>query len=127
MTATYIKLQDAYASEANKAGTWKNIGYVAPGATAAGSSGTTTNFSYSGSIAADVNISSTMQDQAQAWLADNLVALNDCAAQTTTTAAGANWKIQVKAATNGNSILYSATTNCTQLTPTFANMTSQGW
>ena len=40
----YVKLQDAYASEANKVGSWKLIGYVAPGAKSAGDIGETTNF-----------------------------------------------------------------------------------
>ena len=51
-----MKLQDAYASEANKAGTWKSIGYVAPGAKNAGDEGVTTNFTYSGLITEDVSI-----------------------------------------------------------------------
>jgi prepilin-type N-terminal cleavage/methylation domain-containing protein len=113
---TYIKLQDAYASESNKAGTWKNIGYVAPGATAAGSSGNTTNFSYSGSIAADVPITSSMADQASAWLAVNSVALNDCRI------GAGNWAIKVKKAENGNSLLYEATTACEELTPSFTKI-----
>jgi len=128
---TYIKLQDAYASEANKVGSWHLIGYVAPGATSASGTGTTTNFVYNAGTNPGINATTGVDIQGltatDAWGASNRVALNDCAAQTTTTAAGANWKIQVKAASNGNSILYSATTNCTQLTPTFANMTSQGW
>ncbi len=102
-------------SESNAVGSWKLIGYVAPGATAAGSSGTTTNFSYSGSIAADVNISS-MTDQANAWLADNLVALNDC------TIGSGDWTIAVSAATNGNSLTYNATTQCGELTPSFTKI-----
>ena len=108
-----MKLQDAYASEANKAGTWKNIGYVAPGASAAGDKGETTNFTYTGSIAADVDIKDDMADQANAWLASNNVALNDCKIST-----GA-WTITVKAASNGNSLTYEATTACGELTPSF--------
>ena len=34
---TYLKLQDAYVSESNKIGNWTLIGYVAPGASSAGS------------------------------------------------------------------------------------------
>ena len=113
---TYIKLQDAYASESNKAGTWKNIGYVAPGASAAGSSGNTTNFAYSGSITADQDITSSMNDQSNAWLADNKVALNDCAI------GGGDWSITVKAASNGNSLQYESATNCEELTPSFTKI-----
>ena len=42
----YVKLQDAYAAESNKLGTWELIGYVAPGAKSAGEAGETTNFKY---------------------------------------------------------------------------------
>ena len=108
-----MKLQDAYASESNKAGTWKNIGYVAPGASAAGDNGTTTNFTYTGSIASDVDIKDDMADQEKAWEAENNVALNDCKIS-----AGA-WAIKVKAASNGNSLKYEATTACAELTPSF--------
>ena len=126
-----MKLQDAYASEANKIGSWKLIGYVAPGATSASTTGTTTNFVYNAgtnpAIAAETGVDIAGLEETVVWGASNSVALNDCSAQTTTTAADANWKIAVKAASNGNSILYKASTNCTQLTPTFANMTSTGY
>lgn len=128
---TYVKLQDAYASEANKIGSWKLIGYVAPGSTSASTAGTTTNFYYSAgtspAIAADDGVAIAGFNQV-VWGAANIVALNDCGAQTNSTAAAsANWKITAKGATNGNSVLYKAETNCTQLTPTFANMTSVGF
>ena len=113
---TYIKLQDAYASEANKAGTWSSIGYVAPGATAAGSSSQTTNFTYSTSISADVEIATNQPNSATGWLADNRVALNDC------TIGSGDWTIFVSAATNGNSLTYNATTQCPGLTPSFSNI-----
>ena len=113
---TYIKLQDAFASEANKVGTWKSIGYVAPGASAAGSSGQTTNFSYSGALTADGDITSTTPSNQEGWLADNRVALNDC------TIGNGDWKISVSAATNGNSLTYDASTNCEELTPSFTKI-----
>ena len=113
---TYIKLQDAYASESNKAGTWKNIGYVAPGATAAGSSGKTTNFEYAGAIASDVVITSSAPSNSEGWKANNLVALNDCKIKT-----GA-WTVKVSAATNGNSLTYAASTACEELTPSFTKI-----
>lgn len=126
-----MKLQDAYASEANKIGSWKLIGYVAPGSTSASAAGTTTNFYYSAgtspAIAADDGVAIAGFNQV-VWGAANIVALNDCGAQTNSTAAAsANWKITAKGATNGNSVLYKAETSCTQLTPTFANMTSVGF
>ena len=108
-----MKLQDAYASESNKAGTWKNIGYVAPGAKNAGDDGTTTNFTYTGAIDEDITITESAPSKAAGWSASNNVALNDCAI-----GAGA-WAISVSAATNGNSLVYEASTACSELTPTF--------
>jgi type IV pilus assembly protein PilA len=113
---TYIKLQDAYASEANKAGTWTSIGYVAPGATAAGSSGQTTNFDYSGQITSDVDITASTPSGATGWLASNRVALNACGI------GNGAWTITVTAASNGNSLTYNATTACQELTPSFTNI-----
>ncbi len=112
--AYYIKLQDAYASEANKYGTWKSIGYVAPGAAAAGSSGQTTNFDYSGAITEDNDV--TAANNTEGWLADNRVALNDCAIN------AGDWKIALTAQTNGNSLKYTATTSCSELTPSFTKI-----
>ena len=108
---TYIKLQDAYASEANKVGTWQLIGYVAPGASAAGSSSTTTNFAYTGGVTAEADIVGFTATSG--WNAQNRVALNECAANT------GNWNFQVAAASNGNSLTYTSSTACTQLTPSF--------
>ena len=98
-------------SESNKVGTWQLIGYVAPGAAAAGSSGTTTNFTYTTAIAAEAAIVGFTA--ASGWKAQNNVALNECAANT------GNWNIQVAAATNNNSLSYTASTACAQLTPSF--------
>jgi len=108
---TYVKLQDAYASESNKVGTWKSIGYVAPGASAAGSSGTTTNFTYSGSITDDAEIGSFAGGNG--WTASNNAALNECAI------GAGNWNIAVAANNNGNSLSYTASTACPELTPSF--------
>ena len=107
-----MKLQDAYASESNKQGTWKNIGYVAPGATSAGATGTTTNFTYTGALDADADISSSLST-ADSWKAKNNVALNEC------TVEAVAWNITVKGADNGNSLTYEASTTCGELTPTF--------
>ncbi len=106
-----MKLQDAYASEANKYGTWKSIGYVAPGAAAAGSSGQTTNFDYSGAITADDDV--TKANATEGWLANNRVALNDCAI------GKGDWTIKLTAQANGNSLKYAASTGCSELTPSF--------
>ncbi len=116
---TYIKLQDAYVSESNAVGSWKLIGYVAPGSTSAASAGQTTNFDYTAGETIAVNASSATAIQnfnAITWQAKNRVALNECAV------IDANvWTITTAAATNGNSVTYTAAVsdNCLQLTPTF--------
>ena len=123
MTATYIKLQDAYVSESNAVGSWKLIGYVAPGSTSAASEGSTTNFGYlAGSPAADAESATAIFSYGSAtkvWGARNLVALNDCAAQASAALAAANWSISITKNDNGNSVRYTAATNCAQLTPSF--------
>ena len=113
ITATYVKLQDAYASEANAIGGWKLIGYVAPGAAKAGDQGTTTSFTYTGSVTADQTIAISGADKADAWKAANNVALNECKVNT-----GA-WTIKVSDSGTGNSLKYTAETNCDELTPSF--------
>lgn len=106
---TYVKLQEAYASEANAIGSWKMIGYVAPGAAKAGDQGTTTNFTYTSGMTTE---SVAITDGATgAWKAVNNVALNECSS--------GNWQIDVVNSGTGNSVKYNATTTCAQLTPTF--------
>ena len=112
---TYVKLQDAYVSEANKLGTWELVGYVAPGAsTASQNSPSTTNFTYYVSISEATDISSGT-DVTNAWVAKNKPALNDCGA------GNGNWTIEIKGNSNGNSVSYEAdvTAACEQLTPSF--------
>ena len=113
---TYIKLQDAYASEANAIGGWKKIGYVAPGATKAGDTGNTTNFTYTGSVTADATVAIAGANQADAWKASNTVALNECAI------GAGNWTVTVADAGTGNSLSYTATTACDELTPSFSKI-----
>ena len=132
----YVKLQDAYASEANKFGSWKLIGYVAPGAKSAGDIGETTNFKYYAGTSPAIDAAEgkplsgdgAFEEQA-VWGAVNVAALNECAIQDETTAGAANWKVTAKAADNGNSLLYKAevSTNCKPLTPTFDALSSKGY
>ena len=116
ITATYIKLQDAYVSESNKIGSWTLVGYVAPGASSASDdSPSTTNFTYYGSgdfTSGAIDIA----DQSDAWVAKNIPALNDCAA------GNGKWNIDIKANSNGNSVSYEAETTCEQLTPSFTKI-----
>ena len=107
-------MQDAYASEANKVGTWQLIGYVAPGASKAGDQGTTTNFTYTGAVEAAADIANFSKENA--WKAVNNVALNDC------TKDGGSWSVKVEDASNGNSLKYTAATTCSALTPSFENI-----
>ena len=109
---TYVKLQDAYASEANAIGGWKSIGYVAPGAAKAGDQGTTTNFTYTGSVEAAGSVLITAGATA-AWKSVNNVALNECKAN------AGSWTVDLADAGTGNSLKYTATTNCAELTPSF--------
>ncbi len=121
---TYIKLQDAYVSESNKVGSWKLIGYVAPGSTSAASEGSTTNFAYtagtdlaSNGSTLDIDGSSGVGTAGKVtWQAKNRVALNECAVIEAN-----KWTLTTKAASNGNSVTYTAavTDACLQLTPTF--------
>ena len=116
-----MKLQDAYVSESNKVGSWKLIGYVAPGAKSASEEGATTNFKYMAGT--DITVAADAKDvkdySAITWAAVNKVALNDCAAQADADAAAANWTLTTAGASNGNSVTYTAETNCSQLTPSF--------
>lgn len=110
-------------SESNKVGSWKLIGYVAPGAKSASEEGSTTNFKYvAGSPAVDGDASAiTGYSDTKVWGAANLVALNDCAIQASPALASANWSIAITANSNGNSVSYKAavSNDCQQLTPTF--------
>ena len=118
---TYIKLQDAYVSESNEVGSWKLIGYVAPGSTSAASEGSTTNFAYTAgtdlpAAGSTLTISGVGTAGKITWQAKNRVALNECQVLDAN-----KWTLTTKAATNGNSVTYTAavTDACRQLTPTF--------
>lgn len=75
----YIKLQTAYVYEYKAVGTWKKIGYIAPGKNG------TANFKYSkGDILSSIRHSSMQStlagDGKVGWSAENRVDLNGCAA-----------------------------------------------
>ena len=107
---TYVKLQQAYAAESNAAGGWTLIGYSAPG-----TNGVTTNFTYTGAIAAG---GSTADATADAWKAIPRVDLNDCAAS------NSGWHVKVTPGDGGSVAFESTITEstagaCQALTPTF--------
>lgn len=103
-----MKLLEAYASESNAIGGWTLIGYQAPG-----SSGKTTNFTYTGAVNAN---GTTTTDTKDAWKAAANVALNDCPS-------GSTWDIEAKMNATKGTISFEATlgneSNCLTLTPNF--------
>lgn len=68
---TYISLQNAYLHENNGIGSWKNIGYGAPG------NGRTDYFEYSGCINGTIPFAS-MEPDMPGWQASNRSGLNSC-------------------------------------------------
>jgi prepilin-type N-terminal cleavage/methylation domain-containing protein len=124
---TYINLQDAYASESNKLGSWQAIGYSGPGTkTSAATSGTSQvyesgNFWYAEGTMGTAD-----------WSASPRTKLNDCAALAsapTTAATTHSWYL-ASTFTNagggdgeGNITLKAdGIAACTSLTPAFANL-----
>lgn len=90
--AVYTRLQDAFLGEKASVGSWKQIGYVAPG------NGLTENFRYTeGCIVDSLNISS-LKNSETGWRASNLVKLNSCLV-------GSSWGIVIKASSE-KEVLY---------------------
>ena len=112
---TYVKLQEAFASESNAMGGFKLIGYQAPGSSTA-NGGQTTNFTYTGAITAN---STTTTTTADAWKATARVALNDCPINAT-------WDIQTSIASATGVVSFDATLgnsgSCSTLTPNFTKI-----
>lgn len=110
-----MKLQDAYAAESNKLGTWTLIGYTAPGTKANdGATSSSTNFKYSSSTTEAVDLTETGAAADGGWIATALVALNDCKASST-------WTLNVLGKTTGvtYTAVYGDKNNCEPLTPSF--------
>ena len=115
---SYVKLQDAYVSEAGEYyGSWAMIGYTM---------NSTTNFMFSEDGAADgavATASSTALGTASVtWGAQNKAALNDCTANS-------NWQLTIaKNSAAGGGALYGAkvtggpTGKCVILTPSFGKL-----
>ena len=112
---TYVKLQQAYFSESNKAGGWQLIGYLAP--SGAGEN-KTTNFEYGTTLGIDKAASSDLSKDVIGWDAKNNINLNECAS-------GVNWTVtlsKVSSTTAGDDISFTAAAKgagCVALTPTF--------
>jgi len=108
---TYVKMQQAYVSEAMAIGNWKIIGYKAPG-----QGDETTNFKYADNGSYTEN-TAAIAGPVVGLVAANKAKLNDCAQSTTS---DPNWSVSVAETSSGSGeVGFSATTKCTELTPTF--------
>lgn len=107
---SYVKLQQAYVSEAAAYGSWKLIGYTAPG-----DQGNTTNFEFTaGALEGDDDSATAATNDV--WTAKNKTKLNDCVS------AEKNWTISTGAIGSAGQDTYTATVasvECKALTPTF--------
>ena len=100
---TYVKLQEAYASEQDKIGTWADIGYKSPAGKSV--SAYTTNFTYAPGTTAGTDD----------WSATSRVGLNDCTK-------GSVWKVGASYASTSGNVTFTAAgpgTGCDDLTPNF--------
>ena len=119
--STYVKLQQAYISEAVAVGNWVIIGYSGPGTADADKLGSSaTNFTYSDDGSYNANTAALGATAIEGWSATNKANLNDCPA-------GKNWTVSVKASGSGTAgeatftaaIASDNTAGCTPLTPNF--------
>ena len=127
----YVKLQQAYISEAVAVGNWQIIGYKGPGdntngTAAGGSKSSTTNFSYADAGSYTNNTAALNTTKVVGFAAANKAQLNDCAAKTgDASSSNFNWKVEVESAGNaasGGDSKFTSTTNCAELTPSFATI-----
>ena len=124
--STYVRLQDAYASESNQVGSWQLIGYSGPGTVVSTDkdSSVTTNFTYGGASlkgltgsGASAAFGNSALSATTTWTATNRVALNDVAI-------GQTWSLAVSAAASQTVLSYTATSpsGAEQLTPNFSKL-----
>ncbi len=118
---TYQKLQDAFATAKDSAGSWEVIGYLGPGE--AGSdkeSSDTHHFHYQGSVSGTVFLTAT---PVVGWQANNKSALNNCAVSVP---ASPNWKLSLQASTTESGAVDFVSDvpslDCQVLTPLFLTM-----
>ncbi|SIO46801.1 hypothetical protein, partial [Fibrobacter sp. UWB11] len=109
---TYVKLQQAYFSEANMAGGWQLIGYMAPG-----NNSETTNFKYNPGDIGTKESNDLSSGTPKGWTAENSQNLNECKA-------GVNWTVTLGRTTGDaqTDITFTASAGdagCVALTPTF--------
>lgn len=109
--SSYVKLQDAFAAERNAAGGWKLIGYSVPASN---------NFEYTGAgVGEAATVELTSLNDNIGFQAQNVVALNDCAAN-----AGCEWNLKMSEGNGGNGVAYAAyeSPNAAALTPSFCKI-----
>ncbi len=125
---TYVKMQQAYVSEAMAMGSWGIIGYKGPGENkgtgdTGGATSETTNFNYKDADAGKYtkNTVALAATAVTGWSAQNRAKLNDCGS-------AYNWTVKVEAADGGDAAgeaKFDAAvvgTGCPELTPTFATI-----
>lgn len=117
---TYVKMQQAYISEAVAIGNWTIIGYKGPG-TASTTGSETTNFIYEDVGNAWTGNTTELSESSSAlsWGATNKAKLNDCDK-------GQHWTVTVAgSSTNAGEATFTTavkTTDCEVLTPTFKSI-----
>ena len=128
-TTTYVKLQQAYISEAVAVGNWQIIGYKGPGENTKGSGtggdkSSTTNFKYADGATYTNNTVALNTTEQVGFVVANQAKLNDCAAKTgDASSSNFNWKVTVKKSDSSEGdATFTATTNCTELTPNFGKI-----
>lgn len=113
---TYVKLQDAYVSEAGEYyGSWKVIGYTMS---------STTNFEFEEQNEPSNDGTATLADPTITWQASNVAALNDCEKDGV-------WQLTVASNTSsGTGVAYGANVtggaagDCAILTPSFGKLSA---
>ena len=119
--SSYVKLQQAYISEAVAVGNWVIIGYSGPGTADADKLGSSaTNFTYSDDGSYNANTAALGATAIEGWSANNKANLNDGKKKK-------NWTVSVKASGSGTAgeatftaaIASDNTAGCTPLTPNF--------
>ena len=114
---TYVKLEQAYISEAVAFGSWKIIGYKGPGNNTTGTNGgnksSTTNFSYEDATGfSNESLLLSAANSTVGWTAKNNAKLNDCAINST-------WTVTLSNAAGDTDGTFTSATTCGELTPSF--------
>ena len=124
-----MKLQQAYISEAVAVGNWQIIGYKGPGENTKGTGtggdkSSTTNFKYADGATYTKNTVALNTTEQVGFVVANQAKLNDCAAKTgDASSSNFNWKVTVKKSDSSEGdATFTATTNCTELTPNFGKI-----